>query len=339
MPVTLKDIARRANVSVSTVSLILRDTAGARVSPETAERVRRIARELHYRPNLVARSLRIASTRTIGMVAPSLRGNLYSDMIAAAEEFFSQRGYDILVGFSYGDPQEEWRHVRRFAGNRVDGLLVAPTGVREAESLAFYRSLRIPLVLLDGPENAGLPGVKKNRQEGIRMALAHLFSLGRRRIALSLFAGEEFPSRERLQGYHAGSLSLGLPDVPELVVYLTDQETPGEQLAGRLLAMSPRPDAVICGNDLVAVQCIRALEAAGVAVPARIAVVGFSGLAYVAHAHVPLTTIDQSNTEIARRAAEMLWARLSSPDQPPPAETLVVPPRLVVRESCGARRV
>ena len=338
MRVTIKDIAKQAQVSYSTVATILRGDANRMISQATAERVRRIAEEMAYRPNLAARSLRGKKTCCIGVVVRTIRDNLSPDMVGVVEEYMWEHNYDLSVHLSHRVPEREWRAIDRLIGNRVDGLIVTPTGTKEKESLEYYKTVPIPMVLLEGPDGSGFPSVKKNRQAGVALCMHHLFSVGRRRIGLCVAQCDDFPRRERLEGYTRALAEVGLPYDPALVFSVPNTLSGGADLTAVVLRQHTAVDAMICGDYKIAIELIRGMETAGVKVPEQMAVVGFSGLESGAYNHVPLTTIDHSNQRMAWRAAQMLFERMQLPESEPgpPAETIVIPPKLVVRASCGA---
>ncbi len=337
MPITIKDIAQAAHVSVATVSLVLSSATNITISAKTAEKVRRLAREMQYRPNLSARNLRSKQSNTIGMVIHGAR-RIEQDIVLQVEHFFHDRGYDLILGFSHGIPEQEWRYIDKLYGTRVDGFIVFPTRFEEEKSLEHYRRIDVPMVLIDGPEVPDIPCVKKNRAAGVKMLLQHLSGAGRRRIAISLVREQEYGNRERLAGYFQGLAELGLPVNEELVLYRERGEFSDGAILGMLLERRGQFDAVLCGDDYGAVDLISGLLKAGVRVPEEMAVVGFFDRPFSAEFKVPLTTLRQDREGFGRKACEFLLTLLELPkDQPPALPMLYAPePELVIRESCGA---
>ncbi len=341
MSVTIKDVAVRAKVAASTASMVLREQPSPLISEATRERVLQAARELNYRPNLSARSLRSRKTLIIGLVMTKLRWHDCLELAFPLEDYFRAHNYHVLMGFSNNDPAEERRFVEEMLSGRVDGLLVQPVRRLDPKLLEFYQTLSIPLVLLDGPDGTTLPSVKKDRQKGIVLAMRHLYRLGRRHIGLGVVTRGVFSGRERLEGYHQALDELGLSYDEQLILpggnswdYFKD----GCDLAGDVCAQMPPMDAIICSNDVYAIGLMHGLKERGVSVPRDISVVGFTNLAASEYQTIPLTTIDHHLDRIARSAAEMLWNLMNLPEgaEPPEPQTFVMEPKLIVRESCGA---
>ncbi|MBE7560661.1 LacI family DNA-binding transcriptional regulator [bacterium] len=344
MTATIKDVAQRAKVATSTASMVLRQRPSALISEATRQRVLEAARELNYRPNLSARSLRSRKTFVVGMVMTRLRWHDCLELAYPVEEFFRAHDYHVITGFSNADALEERRYVEEMTNGRVDGVMVQPVRTLNPSVLEFYETMDFPIVLLDGPDGTRLPSVKKNRQEGIVLAVRHLYSLGRRHIGLGIVSPRPsyFSGKERLEGYRRVLEELGLPYEEELLLSggsSPDYFKDGRELAADVVAHMPPMDAIICANDVYAIGLMQGLAERGVKVPEDISVMGFTNLAASEYQSIPLTTIDHNHELIARTAAQMLWDLMCWPEgeAPPEPVTIVVPPRLVVRESCGAR--
>ena len=344
MTVTIKDVARRARVAISTVSTVLHGKPTTRISAPTQARIREAARKLGYRPDRSARSLRSRKTRIVGMIMNKLRWHDCLEFIFPIESFFKKREYDLIIGFSEGDPREERRHVSDMASGWVDGLILHPVYHKHLKAFEYYRSLKVPIVLIAGPTGTGMPCVTQNRPMGIILCMRHLHQLGRRHIGLALSDRSGFWVDERLRGYHLALQQLGLPFDENLLLFddactsSVDSFAVGYNLALKARALLPRLDAVICENDVDANGMICRLKELHIDVPRTLSVVGFSNLSTGLYNSIPLTTIDQRYEELTRAAAEMLWELLDAPSREGPAEprTFMPEPRLVVRESCGA---
>ena len=339
MALTIRDVAERAGVSISTASMVLQVEPDSRITKATQERVRQAAQELHYRPNLAARSLRSRKTFVIGMIMNRLKWHDCLEFIFPVEGLFRPRNYHVFMGFSHGDPAEEQRYVEEMTHGRVDGLILQPADRGDSGSLDYCTSLSIPVVVIEGPDGLDLPSVKKNRAEGIAICVRHLHGLGRRHIGLGMIS-EGYSGNERLEGYRRVLSELQLPFEKDLILpggCGTDLFQVGYQLAVEVVEV-PRMDAIICSNDLYAVGLIDGLRERGLRVPQDISVVGFTNLPSSRYNPVPLTTLDQQYERIGRTAAEMLWERIQAGEGelPPPVEQVSIVPKLIVRESCGA---
>jgi len=337
--ITIKDVAREAGVSVSTVSVVLRGAKNPFISQGTAERVRAAAKALGYRPNLAARSLRAKYSHTVGMVTHITRG-LSARTIAEIELLLRNHGYDLLLGFSDNTPEREWRYIDKLYGVRVDGLLIAPSRYKEEESLEHYRAILAPIVLIDGPENPDFCCTKKDRAAGIGILLRHLHGLGRRKVALSLVRDMGYGNRERLEGYRQALGALGLPCDERRLLWCTPAPiVNGSEVVTGILERRGEIDAVICSDDFMAADVITGLRAAGVDVPGDVSVVGFFDNPNLsASFEVPITTLRHDFIAMGRKACELLLERMKRPanEEPLPAVTWSPVPELVVRESCGA---
>ena len=339
MGITIKDIARRAKVSVSTVSVVLRGAKNPLISATTSDRVRAVARQLGYRPNLAARNLRTRHSNTVGMVTHATRGFAVR-AIAAIELLLRGHDYDLLLGFSDNTPEREWRYIDKLYGVQVDGLLVAPSRYKEEESLRYYREIPVPIVLLDGADDSDFCCCKKDRATGVAMLVHHLHRVGRRRIALSQVHTMDYANRERLEGYRRALGELGLPFDESLLLYTQPEPiVNGADLVPLVTRQLAAVDAVVCGDDYIAASLITGLRAAGVDVPREVGVVGFyDSPGFSENFDPPITTLEHDFVAMGQKACELLLERMKAPDdQPPPPPVVWSPePQLIVRQSCGA---
>lgn len=304
---TIKDVAAEADVSISTVSLVMNEKEGVR--RDTRERVRDAAERLGYVPTQAARRLVTRSTGNVGFVVREdhfTRSEPFYTRIFLGTEFEAHHHnlYVLLTAISEG--YEPGRDTPRFLTERnVDGLLVAggvpPAFIEEA------RALELPIVLIDY-EAADLPAVVIDNQSGARMAVEHLLGRGHRRIAC-LGAELDHPSMQaRLEGYRLALMAAGRPPDPALLV-IDPEARPefltGVELAKQLLAVEPRPTAVFCLNDALALGVLEQARQSRVAVPDELAVIGFDDVPGAAAAMPPLTTVrvfKEQMGELALRA-------------------------------------
>ena len=338
MAVTIKDVAKEAGVALSTASVVLQGKPHPMISKATIDRIWKVARDLDFRPNPTAQSLRSRKTMRIGLIADMLRWNHCPDIIVGIEEFFQAQGYQLVVGFSQGSAERELLYVREMVRGQVDALLVQPASDPKGGNLEYYRSLEFPLVLLEGPDDAGLPSVKKDRQMGIQLCMRHLYQLGRRHIGLALVSRDGYMDVERMNGYQQVLSELGLPYEEELVIYGGTSIEAGYEEVDQVLRLMPPMDGIICVNDEVALGLLRGLHEHGLDLPADLSVVGFADTMSGKYNFIPLTTLNQRYEMSSRRAAELLWEIMNrgAQDAPHELQTIVVAPILVVRESCGA---
>ena len=313
---SLKDVARAAEVSIATVSHVLRGTK--RVTPEVAGRVRAAAERLGYVPNRQARGLRTGRSHTFGVVLPDLGNPFFPALFHAIEVAARAQDYAVLVSDSENDPVLERGALRLMGALQVDGVVWAPVG-DDAVAPA------LPTVTVDRPV-VGCDTVHADHRAGGVAVGRHLLGVGLRRIGL-LSGPAGLPSaRERREGL-LSVLPAGGEPCWELAVPFS-HELPLEVQA-RLAA--PDVDVVVCANDAVAVGAARALARAGVRVPQDVSLVGFDDIPWAALMDPPLTTVRQPLAAIGAEAVRLLRERLAHPDLP--VQQAVLPVELVARGS------
>ncbi len=333
MPVSIKDIARLAGVSHSTVSRALRDSP--MIPAATAERIKRIAEEQGYSASAVARSLVTNKTEAIGVVVTSIADPFNGEVVAGIEEFANEHGYTVILANSQADPAREVAVVRSFQMRRVDGVLVASSRVGALHT-PLLSELKIPIVLLNNQHpSAFVHSVRFDNVSGAYRAARHLIELGHRRIA---YLGDKFglhSDTERYQGYCKMMAEAGLAVEGGLIVR-GDGKPEGAAAAVRpLLSLQERPTAILCYNDMSALGVLRQAAIAEVAVPEELSVTGFDDIFFAHYLQPPLTTVRQPMREMGRRAMELLLCLVRGEDT---EKTLLVQGELMVRESTGAPR-
>jgi LacI family transcriptional regulator len=342
--VTGQDVARKAGVSVATVSLALsgRYQDGHRVSAATRERVLTIAADLGYTPNHVARSLRQRKTTILAMLVPRLGNPYYTDIVGGGQVAALERGYAVTV-MPAPDRDTRAHAVRLLGGGIVDGVIVAHHANELVDELRHLRAQGVQTVVVQGRSpDPRIPAIRVDTEESAYVATRHLISLGHRRIAhLTVLGGVSgqpaTPRSDRLSGYRRALVEGGATPDNRLVViggFRANTMEAGAATAAELLRRpGPRPTAIFTYNDLVAVGAMRTLAKAGIRVPEDMSVVGHDGIPMGAFTSPALTTVAHHTAELGRLAVAMLCDLLDgrSPDQ---VERLL-PTELVVRESSG----
>ena len=335
MPIRMKDIAKELNVSVVTISKVLRGHPD--ISSETKKRVLQRVSDLNYRPNLAARSLVTGRTYMVGLVVPDLLHPFFAQIAEGVGRRIRSKGYNVVLFSSSEDAELEIEGIESLLAHRVDGLVVAST-LSPPQSEIYQRigHQKVPLVLVDRE----VPGLlanfvgTDNQQLGV-MATEHLFQRGARRIA-HIRGPEVSTANGRLMGFVNTMERCGLPVRAEYIVKAEYSDTRAEECGfaamRRLLAVDPRPDAVFCYNDLIAIGALRAILATGMRVPEDIALIGAANVPFSDMFKVPLSTIDQDSQTIGDRAAKLLL-RCMQPDQIHRRTRICVPPKLLVRAS------
>lgn len=335
---TSLDIAHRAQVSQATVSRALRDSPLVR--PETRERIREIARELHYRTDRSAAGLRTRRSRTLALLlfeeAPDEAqiNPFFLSMLGHITRAAARRNFDLLVSFQ--QLSDDW-HTDYEVCNRADGLILLGYG----DYLSYTDRLRHlaetdARFVIWGPVIENQPGhyLCCDNVLGARLATQHLLDLGRRSIAFAGGASEHCPEFQlRYQGYAEILHAAGREPDARLQVEAQSLEADGYGAGTQLLESGVAFDAVFAASDLIAMGVIHALQDRGLAVPRNVAVVGFDDIASAAHFNPPLTTARQDT----RLAGELLVGNLIRLIDGETVEPMLIAPRLVVRASCGGR--
>ncbi|MGA7107083.1 MAG: LacI family DNA-binding transcriptional regulator [Terracidiphilus sp.] len=334
MPVRLKDIARDLNLSKMTISKVLRGQTD--VSADTKARVLQRAKELNYRPNTTARTLRTGQTFMIGMVVPAIGESFLAEITEGIDQVIRSAGYGLMVCPSQQDPKNEERLVELMLSRQVDAILVAPMD----ESAPFFERLgknqTVPLICLNrrlsGPSE-NFVGI--NEQEVGRIACEHLLAMGSRRIGY--LRGPHTPVGDnRYLGYREALTNADHAFHPELVVDAmgTDcsEYTRGFEGMLKLLMARTRPDGVMAYSDIMAVGAIDAALSRNIKIPEGIAFVGCGNDPMVCEMRVPLSSVVLPGQEVGQRAARMALRLIANPGK---AENrkILISPKLAERKS------
>jgi DNA-binding LacI/PurR family transcriptional regulator len=329
--VTLSDVAKRAGVSVKTVSNVV--SGYAHVSPATRKRVQKALDSLGYQPNLSARSLRGGRSGVIGLAVPGLNP-YFAELAGLVERAVAEAGYTLLVDQTEALHERESRVVKGIRAQLIDGLILSPSAL-DGAAIARSRSAT-PLVLLgERVSDGSIDHVAIDNVAAAREAVSHVIELGRHRIAAvgTLRSASGELARQRLAGYTAALANAGIPSRRELIVPVQRFErVEGVSATRRLLAGGVRPDAIFAFNDVLAFGVLRALYEAGIRVPDDVAVVGFDDVEEGRFSLPTLTTIAPDKHEIARCAVANLIERMNGGAAAPPRD-VVVAHNLVPRES------
>lgn len=331
MPVRMKDIARDLNVSVVTVSKVLRNHSD--IGPATRERVLQRVKELGYQPNWVARSLVTRRTYIIGLVVPDLMHSFFAEVAKGVGRKIRPRGYNVVISNSEEDAQLEAQEVNLLLARQVDGLILA-SAQKPGQSDLFQRieEHKVPVVLIDrciSGLDLSYVGVD-DEQVGL-LATEHLIERGCRRIA-HIRGPQISTGLGRLAGYRQALSRHGLRVASRYVLAGDSGDSTGYEAMRRLLALDPPPDGVFCYNDPVAAGAMKAALEAGLRVPEDLAVVGAGNVHYSDLLRVPLSTVDQSSSQIGEHAADLLLDLVES-KRPRRPRTILLAPKLVVRDS------
>ncbi|MFE5191243.1 LacI family DNA-binding transcriptional regulator [Streptomyces sp. NPDC056628] len=333
---TMADVARRAGVSVATVSHVLNGTRP--VLPLTRRAVLDAMDELGYTPNTLARSLVTSRTRSIGLAVSAISNPYFTEILQGVEAAALERGYSLLIADPHDDPRHERKVVQLLHERRVDGMIVAPSP-DPRELLAYLGRHKVPIVLLDRVVDLPADGspvcdqICAESAAPMARLVTHLAALGHRRIGMVAGLAGLSTTVERLAGYRDGLAAAGLAYDEGLVVH-GDSESPGAEVAtAALLALPSPPTALVTANNAMTIGTLRALRGHGLSVPGDIALCCFDDFPWADLFSPRLTAIAQPSRDIGAEAVRVLLDRLAAPDGP--ARTLRLPCTFVHRTSCG----
>jgi LacI family transcriptional regulator/LacI family repressor for deo operon, udp, cdd, tsx, nupC, and nupG len=304
LPVTIKDIAKVAGVSHTTVSRALKEHHS--ISPETTERIQKLAREMGYVPSAVAQSLLAQRTHTIGMVITTAADPFIVQIVGGVEQVAQTAGYSVFLSSSHNNPEQELNVVDTFQRRRVDAIIVTSSRVGSMYSSRLDQ-LQVPIVLINNQEEGDyLHSVAVDDINASQLAVEHLISLGHYRIGYIGTTNRPKSNRRRLDGYRAALDQAGITFDPELIfspVAGTDMERGQLSL---IPLMSARATAVICYNDTIAIGLLLACRDQGISVPQQLSIVGFDDIESASYVTPPLTTVRQPRFELGQRAMRMV---------------------------------
>jgi LacI family transcriptional regulator len=304
---TIRDVAKRAQVSVASVSRALNGLDN--VSEDMRERVSEAARELGYVPHAGARSLSLSRTNAIGVVLPALHGEFFSEIVRGMDEVASARGYLLLLSNMHSESRSGTAVLRAMRG-RVDGLLLMAPHVRDEELVEALPTGLPTLLINTRGRHAGCPGIHLDNAAGAEAVAEHLLALGRRQIVHIAGPAGNIDAQERADAFCRALARHG--DITVTTVPGDFFEEAGQRAVTELLAQGISFDAIFAANDNMAIGAVEALRKAGFRVPEDVAVAGFDDIPLAAH--VGLTTVRVRIAELGERALERLLAVLANKD-------------------------
>jgi LacI family transcriptional regulator len=331
-PVTIRDVARLAEVHPGTVSRALNEQTRALVNQETAERVLRAADQLGYRVNPIARGLKTNRSFQVGVLIPDLTNPLFPPIVRGIEDRLERAGYTALIVNTDNDPHRERGQIEAMRARQVDGLIAA-TARLDVEPLAEAVAAGLPLVLVNRSfEDGSMAAVTVDDRVGIGLAVEHVAGLGH--AAIGHVAGPQNVStgHRRHLGFLEAMRACGLTVDTARVAYAERfTESEGRAACASVLEARPRVTAIVAANDRLAMGCYDALSAAGLRCPEDVSIVGFNDMPFVDRLRPPLTTIRVPQREIGTSAADLLLGQLA--DDPDSVREILLAPVLVVRFS------
>ena len=306
---TIKDVAKRAGVSVATVSYVINGTRN--VAPETAARVRAAMEELSYHPNAVAQSLRTRTTHVIGAVISDISNPFFATLIRGAEDCARENGYSLLICNTSEKLENELVYLQLLSRKRVDGMIIAPTGKNDG-LIKDLIERGMQIVFIDRKvEGVAAPAVLSENEEGAYQATRYLIEQGHRKIGIVLGLPHVSTTTERLHGYERALAEAGIAADPSLIVYGHSQVEGARKASVTLLDRADRPSAVFATNNLMTIGLMMAIHDLELRCPQDVSVIGFDDFDWAAAFNPPLTTVAQDPYLIGEKAVEILFANLN----------------------------
>lgn len=328
--ITLSQLAAQLDVSTATVSLALRDNPA--VSAETRKKVQALAQEMGYIYNRQAASLRTSRTDIVGVVVHDVMNPYFAEVFRAVEAELESHGFTILICNHRDDIARQRNFVQVLQQQNADGLVICPSlGTTGADIEAIVRSGTPVTIICRDVDGAIVPSVRGDDFRGMYEITRHLIAKGYRRLAILGGRRQTSAGRDRHGGFQAAMREAGLEPVADIPELMTQRD--GRAATDRILALDPRPDAVVCFNDLIAFGLMAGLGKAGVRPGVDIAVTGYDDVDGSESWAPALTTVKNGSDDIGKEAARAIKALIEGDE--PPFQRLLIPPQLELRDSSG----
>ncbi|HBZ80884.1 MULTISPECIES: LacI family DNA-binding transcriptional regulator [Brevibacillus] len=305
MAITIKDIAKRANVSTATVSRVINNKSEG-ISPQTREYIQSIIKELNYQPNALARGLITRKTSTIGLILPDITNPFFPDLVRGIEDAANKAGYSVFLGNSDDNAKKEKKYVQLMTEKKVDGIIFSSTAKYSKDLYDELIAADIPVVLIDrGESGDAYSGVYMKNEEGAYMATKHLLEQNHTRIGCISGPPSVQNSQDRVEGYKRALAEAGISVQESWIVSGGYRIDGGYEVAKKMLA-DGEVTAIFACNDLMAIGVYEAAQELGKSIPRDVSVVGFDDIRLISTLMPKLTTIRQPAYQMGKEAAKIL---------------------------------
>ncbi|CAH0533049.1 HTH-type transcriptional repressor PurR [Vibrio stylophorae] len=332
---TIKDVAKMAGVSTTTVSHVINKTRF--VAEATTEKVWEAINTLNYAPSAVARSLKCNTTRTIGMLVTQSYNTFFSEVVHGVEHYCYKHGYTLVLCNTEGSISKQRDYLRMLAEKRVDGLIVMCSDLSDELWHTLDRMVELPMVVMDwGPETPHSDKIIDNVEQGAYLAVRHLIEQGHEKIGCITGQMDKLTCRERLRGMQKALTEADLPLVDKWVLESDFECAKTVDAVQQIIDMpeSERPTALFAFNDIMALAAMSRFHQNGIRVPDDISIIGYDNIELAAYFSPPLTTIHQPKRRLGKTAVELLFKRMK--DKEHEIRTFAMAPELIERQSVKA---
>jgi DNA-binding LacI/PurR family transcriptional regulator len=330
MRTTLKQLAVRAGVHPSTISRVANQDPNLRISADTRARIQALLEETHYRPDGIARSLKLRQTNVLAVVIPDITNPLFAGIFRGVEDAAGQHGYNVILCNTDGSAERERSHFYTLQARRVDGVIVASAGLADP-AVRWLRRQAIPHILVNRYSEQSDAFVGTDDFAGAQLVTEHLVARGHRRIAHLAGPPTVSAPHDRKRGFIASLENAGIEADPALIEESGLHAEGGAAATQRLLALARPPSAIFAVNDLAAIGAYQVAEQSGLVIPDQLAVAGYNDMPMASLLRPPLTTIHVPMHELGSASTEMLIAAVEAGTLPHGRR--VFEPELVVRQS------
>jgi len=333
--ITIHDLAKKLNITASTVSRALKDHP--RISHETKKAVLKIAQKLNYQPNHIAAALRNGRSKILGIIVPNVDRSFFSSVVFGIEEVANKAGYNVMICQSHEDPNKETDTVEALLNAQVDGVIASfAKGTENFDHFLKIKERGVPLVIFDrANDELGVSHVVIDDYLGAYKAVEHLIQQGCTRIAH--FTGTKKVSifRERFRGYKEALLKNNIPFDDALVIESNLQLEDGQKSMLKILKLSKPADGVFSSSALGAMGALQVCKSQGISVPEEVAIIGFSNEKFASFSDPTLTSVEQHSLEMGNTAAQLFFEQMKAKASGKKfiPQKIVLTPTLIVRES------
>jgi LacI family transcriptional regulator, fructose operon transcriptional repressor len=330
MPVSIKDVARKANVSSATVSRVLADKPYIR--PETRRLVLKAVEELGYKPSLVARSLRVNRSNIIGLIVADIMNPFYAGLVRSIEETVYDYHYSIFLCNTNEDFEKESSYLEMMLAENVAGVILTPVE-GENSNIVQLLAAKIPVVSVDREMNdVNLDSVVANNRDLAVDLVSHLIEDGHQRIGIIVGPLSNAAARLRLEGYQQALLAYHLPYLSSLVYVGPLKEQSGYELTLQMLDQGDRPSAILAAQNVLTLGCLRALREHRLRIPEDMGLAAFCDAEWASLFEPAITVAVQPSLEMGRQAVKLLFNRMTNDQNP--CEKLTIKGDIFIRQSC-----